>query len=599
MGYGSRFQRVPALGGAQLSDVDIYKIALLGKTERGVVTATGVPMVMDEIYSMSDFQKKCGLFNNSYMAAYVAQSFYDELEKSLSCEMKVLSWVAANAVQATYALMDTTGTPAKIFDVNAAWKGFADKSAFGNKLAIKSTKVNTVTMNLTAQVATGATSAALDSVDNLKVGDYVKFVDSVTAIVAITAIDPTLKTISFSALTLGSTLTTATTVASRCDIKIEVALKDSTGNYQKQEEWLYPFNFSSTTGIAGYINDPVSGSDYISLAHASANASPALTKLPGDLTAWTALASGSDGTAVIDANWNTLATTYLTSTEFTFLLAPESATVTHNQNMSNFCTSGYKGMYYAQAADGSVEATLKNFGASMRGAVVFSMLPSDKWIKVPDPTVINGYKNIPKVGVDAAFWFNTYYKYGESKVAAGNKSEMVLKTTATLLDSNALVHDDVDGVGGRLIRNYSINICRYRRGKGITNNSARTFSTDAGYMYQNQIMQFILYARSIVTYLKQVEQDRSGKDAQEAHYRSVYSYMKEKYNAGHLFVGQKEDGSATTFSDVCIIVNDFSVNTLANLANGIENIFLQFVGVPPIEELILSLASAPVTSVKG
>jgi hypothetical protein len=266
--------------------------------------------------------------------------------------------------------------------------------------------------------------------------------------------------------------------------------------------------------------------------------------------------------------------------------------------MIAFGTDGYKGMAYVQAANGAVRSTLENFGASCRGGIKFGMLPSDKWIRVNDPTVMGGTKDIPKVGIDAAFWFNTYDKFGPAKVAAGNKPEMVLNASGKLLDSNGLVHDDDEGVGGRLIRNYSVNICRYTRGKGITNNSARTFSTDDGYKYQNQIMQWILYARSIVAYLKQIEQDKANLGAQESHYNEVWAYMQAKYKAGDLFTGQKEDGTFTTFNDVCIIVNDFTINTLVNINNGIEQVFMQFCAIPPIEEPVLLLASAPVTSVR-
>jgi hypothetical protein len=75
--------------------------------------------------------------------------------------------------------------------------------------------------------------------------------------------------------------------------------------------------------------------------------------------------------------------------------------------------------------------------------------------------------------------------------------------------------------------------------------------------------------------------------------------MNKKYKAGNLYQGQKEDGTLTDFSDVCVIVNDFSINTLANINNGIEEIFLQFVAPPVIEEPVLSLASAGITTVKG
>lgn len=600
--YGSHARRVPALGGAVLTDIDIFKVMLLGKTERGIVDAGGLPVVMDQIYSMNDFYPKCGGFNSSYYAGYVAQSFYDELEQQNSCEMKVLSYVDAAAAQAGYEIMDTASSAVKLFDAKAGRKGLVDKSAFGNKIALKSSMTEAITAKIISDIATGATSAVLDNVDNIGVGNIIKFIDTaapLTAYVVVLTVVPATKTITFAALTLASTLPVATTTAYRQDWKLEVGVKDSLDNYQLKETWEAPLVKSNTLGLAGLVNDVTDGSDYIILTLNASNTSAAIDSDPAVLSTWTPLTGGSDGSAAADANWKTLAETYLASTEFTIMLAPESASVAHNDNMVSFCTNGYKGMYYVQAANGATEATLKNVGASLRGSIRFGMIPSDKWISVDDPTTLGGKKSIPKVGIDAALWFNTYAKFGESKVAAGNKSEMVLRSSDTLLDSNGLVHDDAAGVGGRLIRNYSVNICRYRRGKGITNNSARTLSTDDGYKFQNQIMQFILYSRSIVTYLREIEQDKSGKSSQEQHFTAVWTYMSKKYKAGHLYIGQKEDGSTTTFNDVCIIVNDFSINTLANINNGIEEIFMQFVAVPPIEEPILSLASAGVTSVRA
>ena len=624
MTYGARAQRKPALGGSGLADIDIYKVLLLGKTERGIVYANGLPVVHDEIYSMNDFYPRCGGFNTSYYAAYVAQSFFDELERSINCEMKVLSYVDAAATQATYSILDEGGI--KIFDIKAGRLGLSDKSAFGNKIGIKISHVEEITMTMTGDLSIGAVSAILDSVDNLKVGYYVKFVEgSVEQVRKILTVTPSTKTITFKDISgSGGSLASASASASssasvspsvspsaedvvfssagttiyRLDWKLEVAVKDELGDYQKQEDREFPFSNSNTVGMADEVNDTESGSNYVILAVNTANTSWPRDIMPAALTSWTAFSGGADGTAATDSIWNTLATTYLEDTEHTILLAPESTSITHNGNMITFTTDGYKSMYYAQAANEANEATLKNFGASLRGSIKFGMLPSDKWLKVNDPLASGGFKEIPKVGVDAAFWFNTYYKFGEAKVAAGNKSEMVLKTTGKLVDTNGLVHDDSSGVGGRLIRNYSVNICRYRRGIGITNNSARTFSTDDGYKYQHQIMMWLLYSRSIVEYLRTVEQDPAGRVAQLSHYNVVWAYMRNKYKAGFLYQGQKEDGSNTTFEDVCIIVNDFTINTLANINNGIEETFMQFVAPAVIEEPILSLASAGVTTVR-
>jgi hypothetical protein len=117
--YGASVRRAAARGGSTLTDIDIYKIFLLCKTERGSVNALGAPFVHDEIYSMNDFYKKCGGFNSSYYGSYIAQSFFDELDNNINCEMKVISPVDAAAVQASYSIMDQATSAVKIFDIKA------------------------------------------------------------------------------------------------------------------------------------------------------------------------------------------------------------------------------------------------------------------------------------------------------------------------------------------------------------------------------------------------------------------------------------------------------------------------------------------------
>lgn len=594
MGYGAQANRAPARGGGGLSDVDIYKLAVVGRTERGF---SG--LIRDEIYSMDEFKTKCGSFGDgSDYIAYVMDSFFQELNLDNPVEVKALGYVASDAAQADYDILDQDATPEALWTVKAGWKNIDDKSAFGNKIAIKTAIVKEITMKLTADTGATPTTAVMDDVTNLEVGNYIEFADGTnTEVAIITNLVVATKTVTFAALT--NAYTASLTTISRIDVELKVAVKDDKGNYIEKKTWEEPMALSSTIGLAGAVNDPVDGSDYIILAHNAANATadPA-DQIPAELTSWTPLTGGSDGTPPTDSDYNTLINTYFTDSDVMILLAPESTSITHNGNMADWATSGYKCMYYAQAANKASEATLKNFCGSLKKGITFSMLPSDKWVEVEDP-VTGGKKQIPKVGIDAAHWFNVYTKFGESKVAAGNKPEMVLNSSARLVDDNGLVHDDILGKGGRLIRDYGCNICQFRRGIGITNNSARTLSTDKGYVFQNQIMAWLLYKKSIKTYLQSIEQDKSGTRAQESHYKAVWSYMNRKFKQGHFFQGKKEDGSQTGFSDVVIIVNDFSINTLIAIANGIEQMFLQFVSPPPIEEPILNLASAPVTSVKG
>ncbi|WP_411821217.1 hypothetical protein [Leptospira sp. 'Mane'] len=588
MGYGAQAKRVPAKGRGVVVDADVYKLGIVGKFKRGLAT------VKTGLYSMDDVRKVCGNASTSTYAWLVLRAFYQHLRPGVSVESKVLMHVAEDAVQAAYAIQD--GASTKIYDFKAGVKGEADKSAGGNDIAIKISQSESVTFKLTVDTTATPTTAFLDQINNLEIGYQVKITDGTnTEYGFITAIDAVTKKITFAALT--NTYTAALTTVSRCDLNLFVAIKDDYGSYQQQESYLdIPFVKSSTKGIIPLVNSALSGSFYGILTLNASNTTVGANARPAALTAWTPLTGGSDGTAPTDASWNTLVAG-LADEHMQILLAPESSSPTHNNNMSVFSTNGYKALFFGQASNGATEEVLKNLGGICSEPIKFGMLPIDKWFETDDPTKDGGKVQIPPVGHAAAHWFNNYSVYGASKVAAGNRD--ALTTSDRLLDSNGLIHDDTNGKGDRLIRKYRINIARYRQGKGITVNSARTWSTDTGYQYQNQIMQWLLYKVSILDYLRSIEQDRAGGKSQEDHYNAIWSYMIRKYDAGEFYQGQHEDGTPTEFQDVVQIVNDFTVNTLADIANGIENNFVQFIAPPPIEEPILSLASAPVTMVKG
>ncbi len=592
MGYGAQATRVPAKGAANLVDADVYKLGIMGRFVRGIEG------IHKENFSMSDIDKVCGGFNSSYLSPYVLQSFYDELDSSLSVETKVLPYISDSASQATAEIMDEASTPVKIFDINAGYKGNTDKSLFGNRIAQKITQSENFTMRLITDTGATPTTVVLDSVDHLEIGYYVKFTDGAnTEYAVIASIDRSIKTITFASLS--NTYTAALTTISRIDWNLYVAIKDDYGIYDMREEWLdMPFAKSDVIGMASAVNDPVTGSEYIVLAVNSSNSSTPDTQRPVAVDTWTPLTGGSDGGSADEAVYRTLVEDFADE-DMMILLAPELSSTVHNANMAEYTTDGYKCMYNGQGAYEAGEDLLKNLGALLRKPFTFAQIPSDKWIEVDDPAKNSGKISIPMTGICAATWFNTYAKEGESKVAAGNKNEMVLKTNGRLIDSNGLVHNDREGRGGRLIRDYSINITRYRKGKGITINSARTLSTDDGYKFQNQIMQWLLYKKSILAYLQLIEQDRAGVRAQESHRNAVWAYMFKKWEGGHLYQGQKEDGSKTEFGDACVIVNDFTVNTLADINDGKETTFLQFIAPPPIEEPRLNLASAGITTVRA
>jgi hypothetical protein len=551
--------------------------------------------IQDSIFDFDKYSVKCGQYGSSKYAGVVAKSFFDTLLASVRVEMKVLPFVASDAVQATDEIMDGAGTPVKIFDIKAGLKNVADKSAFGNKIAWKSTQTFNLTYKLTTDSGATPTSFILNTVDNLEIGYYFKVYDGTnTEYAVITDIDQSTKTITFAALT--NTYTAALTTVYRADWKLEVALKDKTGAYQKVEEWRdVPFAKSDSLGMPLLVNHVISGSDYVIVTHNASNSSAAGDNFPADVTSWTALSSGSDGTAATDSDWNTLVDDFVDE-DFMILLAPESTSKTHNLNMAVWTTTHENACYYAQAANEASEATLTDFGASLRSSIRFAMIKSDKWFEIDNPEAV-GKRSIPPVGHAAAHYFNSVSLYGIAKVSAG--WNYPVNTSDRLLDANGLIHDDDSGAGEVLITDYSVNIARYTKGVGVTFNSARTLSSDDGYKYENQIMGWLFIKKSFYPRLQSMEQEPAGVDAQEQHFREARSWFLQHYKAGVFFKGQKEDGSKTTFDDVVMIKNDFSVNTLADIQAGIERTIAQVIFMPTIETPVLELASAAVTTIRA
>lgn len=585
MAYGVNTKIAPSIGKANLADVDIYKIGLMCECERGV------DQIAKEIYSMSDFEEKCGSYASDKYGWYIANSFFNSLDAAVSVEMKVLPFVSSDAVQAVDEIMDTDATPEKVFDIKAGFEGEVDKSAFGNRIGWKVENSENISYELSVDTGATPTSAVLTNVEHLKVGYYVRFLEGANDETAvILTLDEATKTITFAALTNAYTAVGA--AITRLDWSLKLGLKDVSGVYNLVEEWNeYPFFLiNDTEGMQKEVNI---NSKYVTLAANAANTSDADKQRPAVVSTWTALTNGSDGTSPVDSDWNTLLTDF-DDEEFTILLAPESSSSDHNSNMCTKATSLKKYIYYAQASNGATESNLKSLCASLRQSVVFGMLPMDKWMEITDQ--LNGSKKmIPPVGHAAAHYFNIYSMYGIGRVAAGNQWSLL--TSDKLDESNGLIHDDKAGKGNNLIRNYSVNICRYRAGKGITINSARTFSTDGGYMYQNQIMGWLLIRKSIEIYFQTVEQNPSGLRAQEQHRNTVWAFLKKKFDSGVFYIGENADGTPTDMDDVVTIVNDFSINSLSDIAQGKESMFVQVIFVPPIEEIWLNLASAAVTSI--
>jgi len=222
-------------------------------------------------------------------------------------------------------------------------------------------------------------------------------------------------------------------------------------------------------------------------------------------------------------------------------------------------------------------------------------VPMDKWIKFEDPINPGEKISIPSVGIAAAHLFNQIKDIGIKKNAAGQKE--AVNSVATLDLSNGLTQNDEDGKGERLLKNHSINTATFKTGKGIVINTARTLSTNAGYLFQNQVTGFLFLKFSILPLLENIEQDNIGQELLDDTRIKIRNFGKRLFGQGVFLTGTKEDGTKIKFEDVFILKNDLTVNTLQKITQGILTTFLQVVFAPPVETPELELAAADATTI--
>ncbi len=593
MAIGAQVRRVPAIGGGQITDANIFKMILIGQGERGIAENFG------NIFNFGDFEEVAGGFNVSKRMAYIARSFYDALKINTNVEIILRTFQASDAVQATGIVNDTDGAPEKVYDVKSAYRNLVDKSAGGNLNARKVLVSEDVTVALTADsTASASTVFTVEAVDQLKIGDLFKVVDTGTAkeeFAFITAIDKTARTITFAALSNATAYEAATSTVFRQDVTMETYKKNNEGVFQLRETF-GPFGFqqSDTVGLVPAMSDVDLGSKLLQLDYNEANSTAAEFARPAADASPVALTSGADGTAPVDADWATLVDN-LKDERTLVLLAPESQSIAHANNMNAFTTSNNRALYEHAAAEGADEDNLKNLGTNIRGDIKFGMVPVDKWIKFEDPINPGEKISIPSVGISAAHLFNQIKDIGIKKNAAGQKE--AVNTLATLDLSNGLTHNDEDGVGERLLKNHSINTATFKTGKGIVINTARTLSTNAGYQFQNQVTGFLFLKFSILPLLENIEQDNIGQELLDDTRIKIRNFGKRLFNLGVFLTGTKSDGTAIKFEDVFILKNDLTVNTLDKIKQGILTTFLQVVFAPPVETPELELASADATTI--
>lgn len=598
--YGASAQRVDALGPGTIGDIDINRMAMVGLAERGV------DIVHKDIFNMADFTLRLGGFNPAKISAFVAKSFFDTLERGINVRMLFKPVVASDAVQAVRLVLDTnSGTPQTVYTVSAGLLNNDDKSAFGNKIGTKFTTSENKNVGITTVMAATSTTAIVESVEFFKVGYLVRITDTAKAETEfrfITAVDPVTKTITFAALTSATTWAIATTTIFRQDVNLELAVRNDDGIFELREVGRFleqPFIKSDLDGLSFVTNNVVNGSFFVKIVFNTGNTSPANEVLPAvdaDFVALGGDTAGSDGTSPNEADFKA-ATQSFNDEIVSILLNPEFQTVSHHVNNVDDSTDGTKWIYYAAAPESATEATLKNQGTNTRKPIAFAMFPVDKWFDATDPNNTDRTIRIPGVGHAAAHFYNVANTTGIQKNAAGNIRPV--NTVDNIDESNGLIHDDVAGVGQRLIEDHSINIVRDQENIGVTINSARTVSTNTGYIFQNQLFGFWFIKNSILRFLKDIEQDVSGSEALAERRAIVVTFLRKLFNQGVFFKGTRKDGKPTGFRDVVIVVSDFTNNTLEAIANGEEVTFVQVVFPPPVEKPTLQLASAATTTIRG
>lgn len=543
-----------------------------------------------------------GQVSSSYYGPDAVKGFFDNtVETSPTLWIQTFLGYSGGAVDSVVASANVAdaGADTDAYNIQAAYQEELEYGTSGNRTGFRIASADRFSTLAAATVAaTGISTASLDSVIGIEVGDIILFKTNGGAAPVykkVTAIDEASNTVSWagdfeSAGAAGETLA----------VDDEVTIPGFTVKTYRQSISGVETEIETELGIQICSTESEVTDFYVENVHAAnrwlkvteASASTLGDRLPVANSTTTYLAGGSDGTAVADATSARVFYEKLNDANIRFLATPEFTDVTIQKELETYSKSRTRGdnpIVIPVIAEDRTKSQLITIGNSYQRSDEVDMVIPANWLKVTDPftTAQNApFRNVPSCGHVMGVWIRTIATLGIHYVPCTNET-LIFGAAGVVGDQFLNNRDRTD------IAEAGINLIQERVGIGIKFANCRTPSTDVAYAFGNGILMRNFIKVSSVDSLQGSENTPNSLNRLQSDRMAILTFL---YNlwfkgstndvpVGETFGQTQEESGPSNPEDHFTVSIDPSKNTKAILQMGQRNVDVYFTYPAPAESI--------------
>lgn len=496
-----------------------------------------------------------------------------------------------DAIDAVVASRDKAdvGADSDAYVVQAAYEEELQYGSPGNRIGTKFTQTDRFVTAAAGNVAaTGVSTAVLDSVIGIYVGDLILFqtnagVSPVYKIV--TGVDESTNSVTWSGnfeVSGGSAETLTTNdVVSIPGFRIQTYYKSINGVETEVDIELGKKICSSESAVTDfYVENIFASSKWIKITEDSASSLG--ERLPANDASITYLASGADGTAVSTEEAQTAFITNFDDDPIRFLANPEVTTEALQKALITYSLARDDNpIVIVNIAENRTKTQLQAIGYSYQSTAFRPAVTVANWLKVTDPfsnSAIAPPRTVPNVGHVMGAWVNCIGTLGIHYIPATNAT--ILNGVLGVVGDQFLDDDDRTDIAEA-----GVNLIQDKKGVGIKIANLFTNSTDEAYLFGNGILMRNFIKISSEDSLAGSENEPNALNRISANKMALLIFLNNLWTRGSTgsvptgeTFGQSfnDDGTPTTREDHYQVIADLSNNPQSKINIGERNIYVYF-----------------------
>jgi hypothetical protein len=538
------------------------------------------------VRNMEEFREIFGNQIDSTQYGYDAvKGFFDNIvgtEAKLYVQTHIgYAASAIDAVVASRNKADVEATATALV-ITAAYKTQAEYGASGNRTGTLVTNaIRFITAASATVAATGVSSAILDSVAGIRVGDMVRFhtgaLGAAKVYKIITSVDETAKTITwagnFEDAPAGGEALAISDVVDVPGIRIQTYRKSITGIVTEVEVELGKLICSTESAVGEYFIDNIhSVNKYIKAVASSASVAVAGGRMFVDDAVPVYCASGVAGTLTPSVASQAAFLPNFDNLPIRFLANPETTTAAIQAALETYCRGRYDTpITIYNVAENRTKAQLVTIGNNFqRSDDVLGVIVAN-WLGVSDPfssSVISPNRHVPNVGHVMGTWIRAIGKYGVHYIPATNLTPMY--GVNEIIGLQFLDNDDRTDLAEA-----GINLIQAKTGIGIKIANFFTPSTTIATAFANGILMRNFIKVSVMDILESEENKPNSLAAIASNRSTVWTFLYKLWQKGSTGYSQPGEmfgnpDSVDSFQVIADITNN------PNISSGERNIDVYF-----------------------